>query len=98
MITELPPLPCGSVSKQTLEALLPPKKPDLDPRPETVDTPAYEDADPEDVRARSFVGEDADFLNRHAYSAFQFGADEEEAWTDDDDDDDMPGRPECQTQ
>ena len=89
---------------QALSALLPPKKPDLDPRPEVVDTPAFEAADPSDVRARSsFGGAEADFLNRHAYSAFQFGADEEEAWTDDDDDgesydEDGPRQPECQTQ
>ena len=64
---------------QALSALLPPKKPDLDPRPEVVDAPAFEEADPSDVRARSsFGGDEADFLNRHAYSAFQFGADEED--------------------
>lgn len=75
---------------------MPPKKPVLQPRPLVVDAPAFEEADSADVRARSsFAG--ADFLNQSAFSAFQFGADEdeEEAWTTDDEDD---RGPECQTQ
>ena len=72
---------------QTLEKLLPPRRPNLEPRPEVVDAPDYEEADSADVRTRSFPA-GADFLNQSAFSAFQFGADEDEdAWTDDDDDD-----------
>ena len=82
---------------QALEPLLPPRKPDLEPRPSVVDEPAYEEADSANVRARSFPP-GADFLNQSAFSAFQFGADEEDedAWIDEDDETD--GQPECQTQ
>ncbi|KAH8118129.1 DnaJ-domain-containing protein, partial [Phellopilus nigrolimitatus] len=86
-----------SVDKTALYPLLPPKKPDLEPRPAVVDTPAYEEGDFVDVRARSFPA-GADFLNQSAFSSFQFGADEdaEEAWTDEDDEGE--GEPECRTQ
>ena len=82
---------------QALEQLLPPKKPDLEPRPPVVDEPAYEEADSANVRARYFAP-GPDFLNQSAFSAFQFGADEddEDAWIDEDDEAD--GTPECQTQ
>ena len=61
-----------------------------------MDAPAFEEADSADVRTRSFTA-GADFLNQSAFSAFQFGADDDEdAWTDDDDEEN--GHPECQTQ
>lgn len=61
-----------------------------------VDAPKFE-AGPDDVRAGSTFHPGAD-LNQSAFSAFQFGADEdeEEAWTDEDDEE--PGQPECPTQ
>lgn len=79
-----------------MEKLLPPRRPDLEPRPAVVDAPSYEEADSADVRTRSFAA-DANFLNQSAFSAFQFGAnDDDDAWTDDDDDDER--HPECPTQ
>lgn len=77
--------------------MLPPRRPDLEPRPAVVDAPKFEEADSADVRTRSFPA-GADFLNQSAFSAFQFGADEDEdAWTDDDSDNDM-NHPDCPTQ
>ncbi|THH10874.1 hypothetical protein EW145_g1017 [Phellinidium pouzarii] len=71
-----------SVDREALETLLPPKKPELEPRPSVVDVVAYEEGD--------FVDS--------AFSSFQFGAeDDEEAWTDDDEDADGEP-PECRTQ
>ena len=89
-----------SILLQALESLLPPKKPELSPLPDTVDEVKYEEADIVDVRARSFPA-GADFLNQ-SFSFSQFGENDEDAWIDDDDEgmhgdeDDM--EPDCRHQ
>lgn len=88
---------------QALEGLLPPKKPEMDPRPEVVDEVPFEESDIVDVRSQRFSG--SAFFDRSGF-ARQFGGDED-GWEDededeDDDEDDEWGphghEPECQQQ
>ena len=78
---------------QSLESLLPPKKPDFTPRPTIVDEVGYEIADVADVRSRRII-----VLNpTEAFPQFGGNDQDSEQWTDDDED----GRdqaPECRTQ
>ena len=77
---------------QALEALLPPKKPEMDPKPAVVDEVAYEESDIADVREQAFAG--GNFFD-HGFST-QFG---EGDWEDEDeDDDDDMDEPECRPQ
>jgi DnaJ family protein A protein 2 len=62
--------------------VLPPKKRDIEPRPEVVDQAVFEESDIVDVRARSFPA-GPDFFDR-AFSS-QFGSNDDD-WEDDDDD------------
>ena len=81
---------------QALEALLPPKKTDVEPRPAVVDEAEYEESDMVEVRARSFPA-DTDFFDQGFAFASQFGEGaDEEAW--EDDDDEGGAEPECRTQ
>lgn len=73
--------------------MLPPKKVDVDPKPEIVDEAAYEETDVVEVRSRSFPA-GSDFFDQGFAS--QFGEDEG-AWEDDDDDDEGV-EPECRPQ
>ena len=89
-------------SFQALESLLPPKKPEMDPRPAVVDEVPFEESDIVDVRSQRFSG--SAFFDRSGF-ARQFGEDED-AWEDEDDDEDDEDdewgphghEPECQPQ
>lgn len=104
-----PDRPCSSSSSSTyslqaLEGLLPPKKPEMDPRPAVVDEVPFEESDIVDVRAHHFPG--SSFFDRSGF-AQQFG-EGEDGWEDDDDDEDDDDEedewgphghePECQPQ
>ncbi|KAL5485907.1 hypothetical protein ACEPAI_6950 [Sanghuangporus weigelae] len=56
-----------SVDKEALERLLPPKRPDLEPRPAVVDAPEFEEADSADFGAdddeEAWTDEDSDDMN-----------------------------------
>lgn len=69
---------------QALEALLPPKKPELDPKPAVIDEVAFEESDLADVRETPFAG--GNFFD-HGF-AHQFGDDEND-WEDDEEEDGM---------
>jgi len=73
-----------------LEAILPTKRSDVEPQPETIDEVRYEESALADVRARSFPA-GKDFFD---YS--QFGDGNEDDWEDDEDDDE--GEPDCRPQ
>ena len=74
--------------------LLPPKKPELDPKPAVIDEVPFEESDLADVRETPFAG--GSFFD-HGFSS-QFGDDEGD-WEDEDSDaDDEDGEPECRTQ
>jgi len=76
--------------------LLPPKRVDVDPQPETVDEADFEESDIVDVRARSFPASQ-NFFDQGFAS--QFGESNDDDWEDDDEDeDDMDGEPECRPQ
>lgn len=80
--------------------LLPPKKRELEPYPETVKEARYEESDIVDVRARSFPAS-ADFFDQGFPS--QFGGDDEDGWVDEEDEDEddfgrMGAEPECRPQ
>ncbi|KAF8969256.1 hypothetical protein BDZ97DRAFT_1915598 [Flammula alnicola] len=74
-----------------VEAVLPPKRTDVDPQPEAVDEADFEESDIVDVGARSFPA------GRFFDQAFasQFGEDDED-WEEDEDDED--GEPDCRPQ
>ena len=76
---------------QALAALLPPKKPEIDPKPAVIDEVPFEESDIADVRETPFAG--GNFFD-HGFST-QFGEDEED-WEDDDDSE--GGEPECRNQ
>jgi DnaJ family protein A protein 2 len=81
---------------KALEALLPAKRSDVDPQPDVVDEPKFEESDILEVRSRSFPAS-ASFFD-HGFS--QFG-ENEDGWEDEDDDgddDDLDGEPECRPQ
>lgn len=82
---------------QALAAILPPKKAEVDPSPAIIDEATFEEADLEDVRARSFPA--TDFFDQ-AFAS-QFGNDDDE-WEDEDEDDyddhGLGGEPECRPQ
>lgn len=84
---------------QALASLLPPKKRDPEPYPETVDEARYEESDIVDVRSRSFTAS-ADFFDQDFRT--QFGGDDENDWEDEDENDDefgpMGAEPECRPQ
>lgn len=81
---------------QALEALLPPKKTDIEPRPAIVDEADYEESDVVEVRARS-VPAGSDFFD-HGMAQFGEGGDDD--WEDEDEeyDEDGGGEPECRAQ
>lgn len=77
-----------------MEALLPPKRAEVDPKPELVDEADYEEGDIIDVRRdRSFPA--GTFFDQGFAS--QFGENEDD-WEDEDDEDDIDGEPECRPQ
>ena len=78
-------------SFQALEALLPPKKPEMDPKPAVIDEVDFEQSDIADVRATPFAG--GNFFD-HGFSN-QFDDDEND-W--EDEDEDSAGEPECRPQ
>lgn len=78
---------------QALEALLPPKKPEMDPKPAVIDEVDFEESDIADVRETPFAG--GNFFD-HGFSN-QFGDDEHD-WEDEDDEEDEMGEPECRPQ
>ena len=85
---------------QVLASLLPPKKPEPVPYPETVDVAQYEESDIMDVRSRSFPAS-ADFFDQDFQS--QFGGDDEDEWEDEEegaerDFEHMGAEPECRPQ
>ncbi|KAI0768127.1 DnaJ C terminal domain-containing protein [Trametes elegans] len=83
-----------TIDPQALGGLLPPKKPEMDPKPAVVDEVPFEESDIVDVRETPFNASSSFF--DHA-SGFQFGGGDEDEWEDDEDeDDDM--EPECRTQ
>ncbi|EIW57392.1 DnaJ-domain-containing protein [Trametes versicolor FP-101664 SS1] len=82
-----------TIDTKALAGLLPPKKPEMDPKPAVVDEVPFEESDIVDVRATPFNASSSFF--DHA-SGFQFGGDEED-WEDDEDDDDG-AEPECRPQ
>jgi len=67
-----------------VEAVLPPKRADMDPQPETVDEADFEESDVVDVRARSFPASQ-NFFDQDFTSQFGEGEDD---WEDEDSDDD----------
>ncbi|KAF9048597.1 DnaJ-domain-containing protein [Panaeolus papilionaceus] len=81
-----------TVDMKALEAVLPPKKQDLDPQPAVVDEAAFEESDIVDVRARSYPASQNFF--DHGFPS-QFGGDEDD-WEDEDDDD--MDEPDCRPQ
>ncbi|THH19798.1 hypothetical protein EW146_g1418 [Bondarzewia mesenterica] len=83
-----------SIDRPALEALLPPKKADVEPKPQVVDEVPYEESDMVEVRARSFPA-GSDFFDQVFASQFGEGADDD-AWEDDEDED--GAEPECRTQ
>ena len=85
---------------QALASLLPPKKPEPEPYPETVDVAQYEESDIVDVRSRSFPAS-ADFFDQDFQS--QFGGDDEDEWEDEEEEPEhdfehMGAEPECRHQ
>lgn len=76
-----------------MERLLPAKRTDVDPQPEVVDEPEFEESDIVEVRSRSFPAS-ASFFD-HGFS--QFGENDDD-WEDDEGEDDLEGEPECRTQ
>ncbi|KAF8896222.1 hypothetical protein BD779DRAFT_1494583 [Infundibulicybe gibba] len=83
-----------TVDQHALASLLPPKKKDIDPRPDVVDEAEFEETNIADVRARSFPAS-PNFFDQGFAS--QFGDGDDDGWEDDDDDDDGMG-PECRPQ
>nr|VWO95890.1 Uncharacterized protein [Ganoderma boninense] len=84
-----------TVDIQALAAILPPKKPEMDPKPAIVDEVPFEESDIVDVRETPFPA-GSNFFD-HA-SGFQFGEGDEGDWEDEDDDDDDGIEPECRPQ
>ena len=70
--------------------MLPPGKPELDPKPAVIDEVAFEESDIADVREPPFPGNFFD----DGYAKF---GDNEEEWEDEDEDDDGY-EPECRQQ
>ncbi|KAI0833287.1 DnaJ-domain-containing protein [Trametes gibbosa] len=86
----------NTIDTKALAGLLPPKKPEMDPKPAVVDEVPFEESDIVDVRETPFKAGSSFF--DHA-SGFQFGGDEEEDWEDEDEDEEDDGmEPECRTQ
>ena len=81
------------ICAQALEALLPPKKPEMDPKPAVIDEVDFEESDLADVRETPFAG--SNFFD-HGFDT-QFGEGDEEDWEDDDEDDEH-GEPDCRPQ
>lgn len=80
---------------QTLEAILPPKKAEMEPKPAVIDEVPFEEGDIVDVRATPFAG--SNFFD-HGFDT-QFGEGDGDGWEDDEDDeDDEHGEPECRPQ
>ncbi|TFK27171.1 chaperone regulator [Coprinopsis marcescibilis] len=75
-----------TVDVAALAALLPPKKPEIDPLPEIVDEVPFEESDIGEIQGT--------FLDQELGAAF----DDEDDWEDDDDDDHIHGAPDCQPQ
>lgn len=88
-------------TRQALEALLPPKKVDMDPLPAVVEDAVFEESDIVDVGSRSFPPS-SDFFD-HGFAS-QFGEGDEDDWVeeDEDDEDDEHGyggeEPDCRPQ
>ncbi|KAJ7039577.1 hypothetical protein C8F04DRAFT_1085763 [Mycena alexandri] len=84
-----------TVDRKTLLSLIPPKKMDIEPRPEVVSTAAFEEADIEEVRERYFPA------SHDFFDGAQFGEGDEDDWVEEDDEDDEyggAGEPECRPQ
>ncbi|KAI0701331.1 hypothetical protein BC835DRAFT_1323461 [Cytidiella melzeri] len=81
---------CRTVDKTALEALLPPGKPEMDPKPAVIDEVAFEESDLEDVREPPFPGTFFD----DGYAKF---GDHEDDWEDEDEDEEGV-EPECRQQ
>ncbi|KAI0329112.1 DnaJ-domain-containing protein [Cubamyces sp. BRFM 1775] len=85
-----------TIDAKTLADILPPKKPEMDPKPAVVDEVPFEESDIVDVRETPFNASSSFF--DHA-SGFQFAGGGEDEWEDEEDDDDDDGmEPECRTQ
>ncbi len=87
------------INLQAVEALLPPKKSDVEPAPEVVEEAKFEESDIVDVRARSFPASQGFFDQGFPH---QFGQNEDD-WEDDEDDEDGyhghgPHEPDCAPQ
>ncbi|KAF8199639.1 hypothetical protein BJ912DRAFT_949789 [Pholiota molesta] len=79
---------------QAVEAILPPKRGNVEPLPEVVDEADYEESDIVDVGARSFPA--GSFFDQGFASQFGEG---DEDWEDEDEDEDgMGGEPDCRPQ
>lgn len=78
---------------QAIEKLLPPRRADVDPKPEVVDEADYEESDIVDVRDRSLPA--GSFFDQGFAS--QFGEDEDD-WEDEEEEEDDMEEPECRTQ
>ncbi|KAF5382067.1 hypothetical protein D9615_004286 [Tricholomella constricta] len=89
-----------TIDHKALESLLPPKRNNPEPLPETVVEVDYEESDIVDVRSRSFPASD-NFFDQFVP---QFGGDEEEDWEDEDEYEEyghgmgMGQEPECRQQ
>ena len=83
-------------SLQALEAILPPKREEMNPKPAVIDEVPFEEGDIVDVRETPFAG--SNFFD-HGFGT-QFGDDDEGDWEDeeDEDDEDEMGEPECRPQ
>ncbi|KAH9911886.1 hypothetical protein B0H21DRAFT_828877 [Amylocystis lapponica] len=78
-----------SIDRVALEAILPPKKPEMEPKPTVVDEVPFEESDIPDVPFHA----GSHFFD-HGFGA-QFGDGDEGEWEDEDEDDDPLGEPEC---
>ncbi|KAH9936050.1 hypothetical protein B0H21DRAFT_758745 [Amylocystis lapponica] len=78
-----------SIDRVALEAILPPKKPEMEPKPAVVDEVPFEESDIPDVPFHA----GSHFFD-HGFGA-QFGDGDEGEWEDEDEDDDPLGEPEC---
>ncbi|KAF8656834.1 hypothetical protein AX16_002382 [Volvariella volvacea WC 439] len=85
----------NSVDLQALQALLPPKKGNIEPLPEIVDDADFEETDIVDVRARSFPAS-SNFFD-HGFPSQFGGENNSDEWVDEDDSDDLDD-PGCQPQ
>ncbi|KAI0077869.1 DnaJ-domain-containing protein [Panus rudis PR-1116 ss-1] len=85
-----------TVDTKTLEALLPPKKPEMDPKPAVIDEVPFEESDIVDARE---TPSGASNFFEHGFANHYGDGDDEDEWSDEDDDDMGPHmEPECRQQ